>query len=76
MIQVPIHPESYRLYEAAVRLITKKIGEAAPSPIALIQHELSMREPRLIADEYLEGRRRIRNRTRRGAASKRPASTQ
>jgi hypothetical protein len=52
-MRIPLKPAHYRHYVSAVLLIRKEIGAAAPTAIILIQHELSQRDPQLIANEYL-----------------------
>lgn len=64
MKYILIAPAHYRIYRTASRRLVRQMGAHAPSPEALIQHELSQRTPRLIADEYLENWRRLRIRTR------------
>jgi hypothetical protein len=49
-----IAPAHYRVYRSASRRLFLRIGADAPSAEKLIQHELSQRSPRLIADDYLE----------------------
>jgi len=54
MKRILIAPAHYRVYCSASRRLVRRLGEQAPSAEMLIQHELSQRTPRLIADEYLE----------------------
>lgn len=51
-IMVPIH--SFQIYQSAARLVRFKMGEKAPSAVDLIWFELSHRDPRMIADDFLE----------------------
>gem|GEM_PF-5097543 len=55
MKTILIAPAHYRVYHSASRRLFRRMGAAAPSAEKLIQHELSQRNPRLIADDYLEG---------------------
>lgn len=54
MKNILIAPAHYRVYRSASRRLVRRMGVQAPSAETLIQHELSQRTPRLIADEYLE----------------------
>ena len=61
MKRIPIPLAHYHVYVVAARRLGQKLGRRAPSPIALIRHELGHRRSKLIADEYLEsigGRKR------------------
>lgn len=51
-IMVPIH--SFQIYQSAARLVGCKMGKKAPSAVDLIWFELSHRDPRMIADDFLE----------------------
>lgn len=64
MINVPVHPQSYRAYASAARLVARRAGGPPPTAVILIQHELSHRDARSIAFEYLDFRRQ-QNRTKR-----------
>jgi len=66
MKNILIAPAHYRVYLSASRRLIRCMGTHAPSAEELIRHELSQRTPRLIADEYVETRRRIRERPARG----------
>jgi len=65
MKRLLIAPAHYRAYRSASRRLVRRMGERAPSAETLIQHELSQRTPRLIADEYLDNWRRSRSRPTR-----------
>ena len=51
---VRIPKVSFRVYQSAVRFLRRKIGAEAPTPTELLHYELSNRDARMIADEYLE----------------------
>ncbi len=53
MKNISITPAHYRIYLSASRRLIRRMGALAPTAEILIQHELSQRTPRLIADEYL-----------------------
>ena len=55
-IQVTLQLPSTSLaaYEQALKLLRQKLGPCAPDFATLIQHELAHRDPRMIADDYLE----------------------
>ncbi len=50
---VPVEPAHHAVYQAASRWLKKKIGATAPDVAGLINHELSRRKSRRIAEEYL-----------------------
>ena len=52
-IRVLLPSSIHSVYVAATRLVRRDRGSAAPTPTLLIRHELSHRDPKLIADEYL-----------------------
>lgn len=53
MKNIPIHPAVYDTYRRAAAILAKVMGAEAPDAVVLIQHELTMRDPRLIADDFL-----------------------
>lgn len=55
-IQVTLQLPSTSLaaYDQALQLLRQKLGPDAPDFVTLIQHELAHRDPRMIADDYLE----------------------
>lgn len=65
-ISVPVSREHYRVFAAAVRLISKEHGAEAPTAFALIEFQLANRTAAGVAKEYLDcigdfvGRRRVR----------------
>jgi hypothetical protein len=75
MKRIQISLSSYRVYVAAVRLLTRRLGVRSPSAVALIRHELAHRCARLIADDYFDGmaRQPSGNLGRRRAHSALPA---
>ena len=54
MKNILIAPAHYRVYRSASRRLIRRMGANAPTAEKLIQHELSQRTSRLIADEYLD----------------------
>ena len=65
-ISVRVSREPYRVFAAAVRLISKERGAEAPTAAALIEYQLANRTAVGVAKDYLDcigdfaGRRRIR----------------
>lgn len=53
MKSIPIHPAVYDTYRRAAAMLAKVMGGEAPNAVVLIQHELTMRDPKLIADDFL-----------------------
>lgn len=53
MKTLPIDPAVHYTYHRAAVLLAKIMGAEAPDAADLIRHELTQRDPRLIADDYL-----------------------
>lgn len=57
VITVRLHDQTFRCYQAAVRQLERRLGEAAPTVEELIAYELShKRSVRSICDDYLDSR--------------------
>lgn len=54
IILVPIRADALIVYEAATRLLKRQLGSDTPDTMMLVNHELSNRDARGIADDYLD----------------------
>ncbi len=53
-LRIALSPADCRVFAAAARILTRIMGAQAPSVTALIQMQLSGRDPVGIADHYLD----------------------
>lgn len=69
MKTIPITSAVYQSYRLAAALLAKIMGADAPDAVGLIRHELSRRNPRLIAEDFLDS-----NRSRRPCRAQKTAT--